>query len=258
MTEISHITHWRAPTTMGAIYEKLLDAADTDTFGPTVLDATTQLTAGVRRLYLFEATSREQNQLQYHFCEPCVEELLPTYSRYYLRQDPIGEAYSAATAHSDLVLQRVRPRDISSSGFRRQFFETQGIVERVSIVQKAQHAWRGITVARHESHGCFSDDELTSLLGLAFLTLPLIPRNQRRSQTGCLSVAQLEARFGHAFPQLTNRERQVCARAVSGMTVEATAQDLGIGKTSVLTYRQRAYLRLNVNSPLELSSLVVH
>ncbi len=257
MTDISHITHWRAPTTIGTLYEKLLDAADTDAFGPTVLDATRQLTAGVRRLYLFEATSREQNQLQYHFCEPHVEELLPTYSRCYLRQDPIGDAYSAATAHSDVVLLRVRPRDISSSGFRRQFFETPGIVERVSIIQKAQHSWRGITVARHESHGCFSDDELTNLVSLAFLALPMIPRNQRH-RAGALSIEQLEARFTKGFPHLTNRERQVCARAVSGMTVEATAQDLGIAKTSVLTYRQRAYLRLNVNSPLELSSLVVH
>src|SRR5690349_13919502 len=104
MTEISHITHWRAPITMGAIYEKLLDAADTDAFGPAVLGATTQLTTGVRRLYLFEATSRDQNQLQYYFCEPYVEELFPTYSRCYLRQDPIGEAYSAANTHSDIVL----------------------------------------------------------------------------------------------------------------------------------------------------------
>lgn len=258
MTEINHITHWRAPAAMGAMYEKLLDTVDSDRFGPTVLEATTQLTAGVRRLYLFEASSREQNQLQYHYCEPFVEELFPTYNKCYLRQDPIGEAYSAATAHSDIVLQRVRPRDISSSGFRRQFFVAPGIVERVSIVQKAQHTWRGITVARHESHGCFSDDELTSLLGLAFLALPMLPRHQRHRQHASVSVDQLESRFARSFPQLTQRERQVCARAVAGMSVEATAQDLGIAKTSVLTYRQRAYLRLNVKSPLELSSLVVH
>ena len=42
------------------------------------------------------------------------------------------------------------------------------------------------------------------------------------------------------------------------MSVEATALDLGIGKSSVLTYRQRAYQRLNVTSPFELSSLVTH
>jgi DNA-binding CsgD family transcriptional regulator len=258
MTEISHITHWRAPTALGAVYEKLLASVDTDAFGPTVLDSVMQLTAGVRRLYLFESTSREPNQLQYHFCEPQVEELFPTYSKCYLRQDPIGEAYRAAPTCSDVVLQRVRPGDISSSGFRRQFFDTPGIVERISIVQKGQQSWRGISLARHASQGCFSDDELTSLLGLAFLALPMLPRNQLRRQHGNLTVEQLEARFATRFAQLTNRERQVCARAAVGMTVEATAEDLGIAKTSVLTYRQRAYLRLNVSSPLELSSLVVH
>jgi DNA-binding CsgD family transcriptional regulator len=42
------------------------------------------------------------------------------------------------------------------------------------------------------------------------------------------------------------------------MSVEATALELGIGKTSVLTYRQRAYQRLRVTSALELCALVAH
>lgn len=258
MAEIKQITHWRAPTAMGAVYESLLDTIDMEAFGPALLDSLRQLTAGVRRLYLFESTSPEQNQLQYHYCEPYVEELFPTYSKQYLRQDPIREAYRAAPVCSDVVMQRIQPGDIDSTGFRQQFFEAGGIVERISIVQRGQHAWRGMSVARHESQGCFSDDELTSLLALAFLALPMITRHQRRRQHELLSIDQLELRFAQHFPRLTARERQVCARAVTGMTVEATAQDLGIARTSVLTYRQRAYLRLNVSSPLELYGLVVH
>jgi DNA-binding CsgD family transcriptional regulator len=69
---------------------------------------------------------------------------------------------------------------------------------------------------------------------------------------------QLEERFAHRYGSLTLRERQVCARAVVGMSVEATALDLGIAKTSVLTYRQRAYHRLGVTSPIELCALVTH
>ena len=42
------------------------------------------------------------------------------------------------------------------------------------------------------------------------------------------------------------------------MSVEATARELGIAKTSVLTYRQRAYQRLGVASPFELCALVTH
>jgi DNA-binding CsgD family transcriptional regulator len=42
------------------------------------------------------------------------------------------------------------------------------------------------------------------------------------------------------------------------MSVAATAEELQIARTSVLTYRQRAYQRLQVASPLELCALVTH
>ena len=87
----------------------------------------------------------------------------------------------------------------------------------------------------------------------------MLPLNRaRRATPRQLTVAQLEERFANRFERLTARERQVCARAAIGMTVEATALDLGIAKTSVLTYRQRAYQRLKVTSPYELCSLVTH
>ena len=73
-----------------------------------------------------------------------------------------------------------------------------------------------------------------------------------------LSVEELEHRFAAHFAGLTPRERQVCARAATGMSIDATALDLGIARTSVLTYRRRAYERLNVNSPVELCALVTH
>ena len=58
--------------------------------------------------------------------------------------------------------------------------------------------------------------------------------------------------------ELTPRERQVCARAALGMSVEATGIALGIAKTTVVTFRQRAYRRLGVTSPYELLALVAH
>ena len=54
------------------------------------------------------------------------------------------------------------------------------------------------------------------------------------------------------------REREVSARAAFGMSVEATALELGIAMTSVLTLRQRAYRRLGVASARELLWLVAH
>ncbi|HVY81089.1 MAG TPA: helix-turn-helix transcriptional regulator [Steroidobacteraceae bacterium] len=259
MAHITQIRDWRAPTTMGAIYERLLAAMGTDEFGPTVRDAVMSVTAGARRIYLFEATAPEDTSLQYFHAEPGLVQLFPAYRKWYLRLDPVGDAYRAAPECSNVVLQRICPADIPSLSFRRRFFEDGGIVERISIIQRGSDAWRAMNIARHASDGCCSDEEVGALIGLACLVLPMLPFNRKRkSEPSTLTVAQLEERFALRFASLTPRERQVCARAAIGMSVEATALDLGIAKTSVLTYRQRAYQRLGVTSPFELCALVTH
>lgn len=259
MTYITPIREWRAPMAITPVYEQLLKAMGTEEFGSTVRDSVLTLTAGARRLYLFEATGREESSLHYFSCEPGVAEMFPAYSSHYLRQDPVADAYSAAPAVSDMVLLRVRPRDISSPGLRQRFYDDAGIIERISIIQRSASSWRGMNVARHHSDGEFSDSELTSLVGLASFVLPMLLHAlgaQKPAQQ--LTVAQLEDRFATRYQSLTAREREVCARAALGMSVEATALDLSIAKTSVLTYRRRAYHKLQVTSPFELCSLVTH
>lgn len=259
MAEISTIDEWRMPPPLQGAYDKLLGALGTEEFGSTVRDCILMATAGARRLYLFEAQGRDQSSLQYYFCEPGLTRLLPAYTDRYLRLDPVWDAYGAAPSDGDMVLLRIRPSDIASASFRRQFFDEPGIVERVSVIQRGREEWRVVNVARHAQNGCFSDEELSMLVGIAALALPMLPFNRRRKAAAPqLTVAQLEDRFATRFDDLTMRERQVCARAAIGMSVEATALDLAIAKTSVLTYRRRAYHRLQVTSPFELCSLVTH
>lgn len=259
MSDIVQIKDWRTSAATAAVYEKLLGTIGTEDFGTTVRDSIMSLTAGARRIYLFEATSREDSSLQYFFGEPGLVELFPAYRKWYLPLDPVCDAYRAAPACTDVAMLRIRPNDIDSPGFRRRIFDTAGIIERVSVIQRGAHAWRVINVARHASDGKFSDDEINSLISLACLVLPMLPMNrERRLKPVPLSVAQFEERFAKQYDCLTVREREVCARAAFGMTVEATALDLGIAKTSVLTYRQRAYQRLGVTSSIELCTLVTH
>ncbi|MTJ84214.1 MAG: helix-turn-helix transcriptional regulator [Telmatospirillum sp.] len=56
---------------------------------------------------------------------------------------------------------------------------------------------------------------------------------------------------------LTRRELDVCARSLLGMTAEGIALDLDIKKSSVLTYRKRAYARLGISSQTQLFRLLV-
>lgn len=259
MPHIQTIETWRLPAAMAPVYERLLAAVGTEAFGPTVREAVLAATSGAHRLYLFEASGREESLLQYCHGEAGLSDLLPVYTSTYHRIDPVCDAYRAAPRLGDAAILRLQPGDIASRGFRRRFFDDAGIVERVSIIQRGAEGWRVLNVARHRSDGCFSDRELEALLGIAGITLPMLPLNRARAVPAApLTLGQLERRFTLYFSDLTTREREVCARAAIGMTVEATAIDLGIAKASVLTYRKRAYQRLQVSSPYELCSLVAH
>lgn len=256
MADIWRVTDWRLPATIGPAYERLVATMGGEDFGATVRHCLGTLTSGARRVYLFEAAGRGEDALRYYHCEPRIAELLPAYSQRYKRLDPIGDLYGAAPRTGDLVVQRVRPADIASAGFRRQFFDEPGIVERISLVQRGTDGWRGLNVARHASEGSFCERELDALAGLARLALPMLPLALPRRSDGRPTAALFEQRFARRWPALTGREREVCARAAIGMSVEATAIDLGIAKTSVVTFRQRAYRRLGVTSPFELCGLV--
>ncbi len=58
------------------------------------------------------------------------------------------------------------------------------------------------------------------------------------------------------WPALSNRESEVCARAVVGKTIESTSMDLNVQRTSVITYRQRAFQKLGISRTIDLVALL--
>jgi DNA-binding CsgD family transcriptional regulator len=77
---------------------------------------------------------------------------------------------------------------------------------------------------------------------------PAIPRH--------LDLEAIERCLEYLPGGLSKREREVCSRAAAGKTIEGTALDLDIRKTSVVTYRQRAYQKLGISRQNELVALV--
>jgi DNA-binding CsgD family transcriptional regulator len=55
---------------------------------------------------------------------------------------------------------------------------------------------------------------------------------------------------------LTERELDVCARVIIGMTTEAIALELDLRAPTVATYRKRAYARLGISSHYEMFCLL--
>jgi DNA-binding NarL/FixJ family response regulator len=59
-------------------------------------------------------------------------------------------------------------------------------------------------------------------------------------------------------PTLTEREVDVCARLLTGMTQDGIASDLGLSLATVKTYRNRAFARLGIHFKSQLFSLFLH
>jgi DNA-binding CsgD family transcriptional regulator len=242
-------------------YEYVMKAVGSDAFAGRVTRAVERL-AHVDRLYLFELRGnpvKVRSLVQmYEPGKPRVEH--STYVRHYLPIDPIQRVISAGASHEGMVEIRVQPRDIVATGYRR-MLEHAGILERVSYLRRAQSGWQCMTVARRSRNGPFNDADLAALGSFAGLLMPMISRNEALTEgapaSGKDAIDDIEARFGRRFPELTGRERQACARAVVGMTVEGAAKDLGVALSSVHTYRKRAYRRLGVASAAELARLVM-
>lgn len=53
-------------------------------------------------------------------------------------------------------------------------------------------------------------------------------------------------RLAKQYPELTARERLVCGYTLAGYTAEAIGLILGVGMSTVITYRRRAYSRLGI------------
>lgn len=54
---------------------------------------------------------------------------------------------------------------------------------------------------------------------------------------------------------LSERERQVCVGMLEGKKAEIIAEEIGVGTSSVVTYRQRAYQKLGISSRGQLFSI---
>ena len=69
------------------------------------------------------------------------------------------------------------------------------------------------------------------------------------------TIANAANRLTHSAA-LSERERAICARIVSGLRVGEIAQELGIAKSTVQTLRKRAYAKLHIHGARQLAALI--
>ena len=215
----------------------LIDAAHSARFATLVLQSAHSL-AGVDEVFAYRAENG---------CRP--EQLLsssvladaPTraslYSERFYRHDPAGRALKPSAGRG--FFERVASEQIGPREYRAICFERPRFVEKLCYGWRDRERSLVLSFYRRGDRGAPTGDRLSAL---ATVVLGLLAR--RQSVIALSLRMRLERHIALRHPQLTLRERQVCALTLAGSTSEEAASELGIRQATVLTYRQRAYRRL--------------
>ena len=141
--------------------------------------------------------------------------------------------------------------DIPDPAWREQIFIGRQLTGRLSFLYSpVPRTIFAINLYRNRQNGKFEEADVARLLGLA----PLLKRAHRNalfaqfaSPDTPLRVASIERTLQRTAPQLSAREREVCARIACGMGADGIAAELGVASSTVTTLRKRAYLKLSIH-----------
>jgi DNA-binding CsgD family transcriptional regulator len=169
----------------------------------------------------------------------------------------------ALGAQAGVAVHHLRRDDIANETYRATCFQRAGLLERLTVGATDAGCMIALNLYRLEATGPFTPEQLRAVNALAPLLAALAGKHVAVLGMGLRSrdrgdrIDALSARLHAASGALTPRERTVLARALTGMTSQGIALDLGLALSTVLTYRKRAYARLGVSSQAELFALMI-
>lgn len=157
---------------------------------------------------------------------------------------------------------------------RARVYEPHGVMERVSVAEEESGALFAVNFYRHAHQAPFTDAQIAAFETLAMPLLALarkhvalaapadpvpasLPCAQAEAGLAAMPAGRLRERLLDLASGLTARELDVCVRLLRGMTHDGIAADLGLGATTVKTYRNRAFARLGIHFRNELFARVL-
>jgi LuxR family transcriptional regulator, activator of tox operons len=175
----------------------------------------------------------------------------------YFRLDPnLQLVRNASRMRGRVVMRQQTPAQIENRAYRTVCYHECGIVQRVSLLTGGVGASLiALNFYRDRYSGEFSDVELERL---AAASLPLAMTAGRHVELLTRMSSSANAwrqRLKVVRHDLSEREGEVAARMLAGDTMRDIGVALGIAHSSVVTYRERAYRRLGVQSLKELRRL---
>lgn len=200
-----------------AVQEVFAYRIDPTRFPPSVLLSSSGLQGSDRRVALWVS--------DFHSIDPLTTARVPV---------SIGQGFT----------RLIRASEICHPVYREVCFEDPRFIDKLSFGWQDENQSLVLNFYR----GPGSQKRLSgSLLTLANIGLAAVAQRARvmpASRPPGHDIDWIESRMALRFPQLSTRERQVCARTLAGCSSHTIALELCISAGTVLTYRQRAYVRL--------------
>jgi DNA-binding CsgD family transcriptional regulator len=146
---------------------------------------------------------------------------------------------------------------VPTVGYRLSCYDRAHILDRVSLLsENAAGIPFSVSFYGGFVSGPLGQAGMRSLSDFLPLARSLALRHIEMARLAPASWIEALAHVKMRFPSLSKRESEVVTGVLLSMTAAQTAAQLGIGETSVITHRQRAYERLGVKDMRQLVKLL--
>ena len=239
-----------------SVFSNLLKVSAQSTSQP-ILDAINQISE-VDYVSLVEYTSLGQNPVQVGHAaketqghRDITKECFECYRSSYFKRDPVIRLLNQMQTNDQrsegVSALHMSREDIPDNAWKRDIYERENLSDRLSFLFSSKpERLLAVNLYRNSKRGPFTSGELEVLLPIA----PLIAQVYKSSFAPqnlpniTKSVCQLEEILQVRAHSLSTRERAVCARVATGMSVDGIAVDLDVSPSTVMTLRKRAYAKL--------------
>jgi len=176
------------------------------------------------------------------------------YIAHYWQLDPVLRVANTNDARMLVELQNL---EIDDSDYRHDCYMSVGLDRRLSLLQRVANETVQINAYSKRGINRPTRGMLEIASNLEALFALVLKHRDLASPDSASFADTFRRRLRAACPALPERELEVCVSIAKGLSSEAMAIEWGISVNTVLTYRKRAYTRLNITSHNELMRLVI-
>lgn len=190
-----------------------------------------------------------------------LPEISRSYATQFYRLDGNRDAMAAedeARTSGRILVQRQSGDDIAHPDYRRICYDLPQVSDRLALLNLFD-GWRWLSVNfyRGREHGRFSPREIEYIESLAPLVMQMVRLHYNVHLSANELPELLVQRLARTYPELTRRDMELLKCTLTGLTVEETAERMGIKLSSAQTYVKRLYRKLGVSAHRELVGLAL-